>query len=102
MYNIMFHFTAEDFSFVGNLMHTFERIDDIRQTVTFDIDIVNDDRNEHVEAFVAMVNVTRIESLFDFDFSSSSLRLFTIVTILIDPNHPDSESIQYTCDQACF
>ena len=38
-------YTAEDFSFVGDLTHTFEPINDIRQTVTFDIDIVNDDRS---------------------------------------------------------
>ena len=53
-----------------------------------------------VEEFIAVVNVMRIESQFDFLVSSSSLRLFTIVTILIDPNAPDSESIHHTCDQA--
>ena len=84
------------------MTHTFEPINDIRQTVTFDIDIVNDDRNEKVEEFVAVVNVMRIQSQFDREDTSSNLRLFTIVTILIDPNAPDSESMHHTCDQAYF
>ena len=96
------HYTAEDFSFVGDLTHTFEPINDIRQTVTFDIDIVNDDRNEKVEEFIAVVDVTRIENQFDREQTSSNLRLFTIVEILIDPNAPDSESIHHTCDQTYF
>ena len=96
------HYTVEDFSFYGDLMHTFEPINDIRQTVTFDVDIVNDDRNEKVEEFVAVVYVTRIQSQFDRQDTPSILRLFTIVEILIDPNAPDSESIHHTCDQTYF
>ena len=86
------------------MTHTFEPVNDIRQTVTFDIDIVNDDRNEYVEEFVAMVTVTGIENDFDIQTFPPSLRLFTIVKILIDPNAPDSESMYHTCtcDIACF
>ena len=83
-------YTAADFVYDGTLTHTFEPVNDIRQTTTFDIDIVNDDRNERIEDFVAVVTVTRIENRqFDILQTSSNLRLFTTVTILIDST--DSE-----------
>jgi hypothetical protein len=86
--DVTFNDAAEsaDFDYDGTLTHTFEPVNDIRQTTTFDIDIVNDDRNERIEDFVAVVTVTRIENRqFDILQTSSNLRLFTTVTILIDP-----------------
>ena len=92
-------YTAADFDFDGTLTHTFEPVANIRQTTTFDIDIVNDDRNERVEDFVAVVTVTHVAHQFDSHQTSPNLRSFTTITILIDPNAPDSESMHHTCDQ---
>ena len=91
------HKTDEDFSHDGDLIHTFVPVDNIRQTTTFDIDIVNDDEYEQHETFIAVVTVTRIANEFDFLQSSPNLRLFTRVEILIDPNAPDSELTYMNC-----
>jgi hypothetical protein len=94
--DVTFNDAAEsaDFDYDGTSTHTFQPVNEIRQTTTFDIDIVNDDRNERVEDFVAVVTVTHVASQFDFHQTSLNLRLFTTVTILIDPNAPDRTQLR--------
>ena len=61
---------------------------------TFEIDIIDDDRNELEEEFVALIDVTRIGSVEQDIFNpDTSDRLYTTVTIGIDPDNPDSESL---------
>ena len=59
---------------------------------TFEIDILDDDRNELEEEFVALIDVTGIQNeeqdIFDPDISE---RLYITITIGIDPDNPDSE-----------
>ena len=66
----------------------------VRQVVDFDIDIVDDSINEKEEQFIALVGVNRVaNSEEDFYDPEDSERLFATVTIGIDPDNPDSQSL---------
>ena len=62
----------------------------LRQTATFNIDIVNDDKNEPIEEFIAVVNVDMEENAQD---DVSYTRRYSTITILIDSANPDSKYI---------
>ena len=85
---------GSDFGHDNELVHTFEAVSSLGQMYTFDIYILDDDRNELEEEFVALIDVTRIQNeeqdTFDPDISE---RLYTTITIGIDPDNPDSESL---------
>jgi hypothetical protein len=65
----------------------------VRQTVDFVIDIVDDSINEKEEQFIVLVEVIRIAN--SVDTPEESERLFATVTIGIDPNEPDSQSLSH-------
>ena len=86
-----FSITADDFSIDIDQVHTFRSMNTLHQTAGLTIDIVDDTINEQVEQFLAVVSVTRIENEADIHEPEQSEQLFTIITILVDPNAPDSE-----------
>jgi hypothetical protein len=79
-----------DFIHDGNLRHNFSSVTSVHQMTIFNIDIINDDINEGVEQFVVVVRVCYIEKENDDMYvAGESERLFSMVTIRIDPNNPD-------------
>lgn len=92
--HILLLLTGNDFSYDGELTHRFRSISEIRQTTSFLIDLINDHRNEYSEQFIVAVDVTNIQNPDDTFNPGSSLRLFATVTIPVDPDHPDSKSIE--------
>ena len=86
--------TGEDFSYEGDLIHTFQAISEVRQDATFSVNLIDDDLIEPEEKFVALITVTRIKNV-EEDIEEPSDRLYATLTILAHPDAPDlkSESI---------
>ena len=85
---------ADDFSHDDDLQHTFHAVSVVRQTVDFNIDIVDDSTNEKKEQFIVLVDEPTIANQEeDFYEPDDSDRLFAVVTINIDPDYPDSQSL---------
>ena len=78
-----------------DLVHTFLGASVVRQTTTFNIDIVDDSINEQVEQFIVLVDVIDIAPSAGTYNPDESERLFATVTIQIDTNNPDSEFFSF-------
>ena len=90
---------ADDFSHDEALTHTFPSVPKAQQSTAFNIDIVNDAISEKVEQFVVLVTNVNIDGN---DSYSEGERLFATVTILVNPDAPDSQSLSFSFHQRLY